>query len=659
MLKVLARRGKDAQRVISATEEFARPRANPSLNIMRFTMFQAKSTITPLHQRSRRFGLLLMLALVLSSLWVPQPLQGASVAAQTKTAIVGGAGATLVDTPGGQTVAKVPPGTPLVAVGRSADGQWLVVALPSDETRHGWVATTELVVFGITALPVTPVDLTGVTTSASIEVADSTVPEPGTPVTPTITPTATRITETATVSSTATARPATRITPTATPAPPAAITSTATPTATLLAEVIAKGLNVRSGPGVQYGVLTEAKAGDQFPVLGRTARNDWVQIALPTGEPGWISTGFTRLSGPVAELPIVTVAPPANAQPPSNTSATTSVAASIAIVTQPVVEAQSVTDLHGKLVFSTGDGGLFYLYDLASGALRPVTSGSDPALSPDGRQIAFTRGGGEGGLYLINSDGSGERRIFAERAALSSPKWSPDGQWIVFSQLESEYKCRLLGNNDTCVSVDELLSGLPTDLPQEQYEAIKGRILPNFPEDTRPNWTLARVNSNGDEYRDIAALDSALAADWNEAGIVYQSKAGIERTADTPDATTQSVIAAHYLHDPDWQPGGGRVVYQQRRGSRWEIFAVNPDGSANGVLTQPRTTLVDQLPSNVSPAWSPDGQHIVFLSNREANGEAGTWRLWVMNADGSNQRPLPINVPITYNFVQEQMVSWS
>ena len=70
------------------------------------------------------------------------------------------------------------------------------------------------------------------------------------------------------------------------------------------------------------------------------------------------------------------------------------------------------------------------------------------------------------------------------------------------------------------------------------------------------------------------------------------------------------------------------------------------------------TTLVDELPSNVAPAFSPDGQQIVYLSNRRDDNEAGPWRLWVMNADGSNQRPLPIDIEITYGFGGEQVVSW-
>src|SRR5690606_5150936 len=167
---------------------------------------------------------------------------------------------------------------------------------------------------------------------------------------------------------------------------------------------------------------------------------------------------------------------------------------------------------------------------------------------------------------------------------------------------------------------------------------------------------------NGNNYRDIASLTSARAADWNAAGIVYQSDAGLQITADTPAAENKLVIFDYlkpYFDDPDWQPNGGRIVYMGKEASHWEIFVVNPDGSGERALTRPATTIVDVIPSNVAPAWSPDGQHIVFLSNREANHEAGAWRVWIMDADGANQRALPVDLAINYTFGGEQSVSWS
>ena len=60
----------------------------------------------------------------------------------------------------------------------------------------------------------------------------------------------------------------------------------------------------------------------------------------------------------------------------------------------------------------------------------------------------------------------------------------------------------------------------------------------------------------------------------------------------------------------------------------------------------------------MAAAYSPDGKYIVFLSNRQPDNNAGDWHLWVMNADGSNQRQLPIDIAIDYTYGLDQAVSW-
>ncbi|MDX1521931.1 MAG: hypothetical protein R3264_09915 [Anaerolineae bacterium] len=94
---------------------------------------------------------------------------------------------------------------------------------------------------------------------------------------------------------------------------------------------------------------------------------------------------------------------------------------------------------------------------------------------------------------------------------------------------------------------------------------------------------------------------------------------------------------------------------------------MNADGSGRVRLTQTSyRTLAEQILNgetpksfnNAAPSWSPDGHEIVFLSDR-----TGSWEIWIMGADGSNQRPLIsaamlAGIPLQYNGVDEQMLSW-
>ena len=45
--------------------------------------------------------------------------------------------------------------------------------------------------------------------------------------------------------------------------------------------------------------------------------------------------------------------------------------------------------------------------------------------------------------------------------------------------------------------------------------------------------------------------------------------------------------------------------------------------------------LTESNARNESPTWSPDGRHVVFLSNRD-----GGWKVWIMSEDGRYQFPI-------------------
>jgi len=57
---------------------------------------------------------------------------------------------------------------------------------------------------------------------------------------------------------------------------------------------------------------------------------------------------------------------------------------------------------------------------------------SNPVWSPDGRRIAFES---HWQVYVMNADGSGQRRLTRNGARNFAPAWSPDGQRIAFERI--------------------------------------------------------------------------------------------------------------------------------------------------------------------------------------------------------------------------------
>jgi Tol biopolymer transport system component len=80
---------------------------------------------------------------------------------------------------------------------------------------------------------------------------------------------------------------------------------------------------------------------------------------------------------------------------------------------------------------------------------------------------------------------------------------------------------------------------------------------------------------------------------------------------------------------PQWSPDGQKIAFSSDRDGDGEIYVINQDGSN---LVQ----LTNNAGYDGHPRWSPDGSKIAFESDRNGGG----WDIFVMNADGSNPRPV-------------------
>src|SRR4029453_10336057 len=63
----------------------------------------------------------------------------------------------------------------------------------------------------------------------------------------------------------------------------------------------------------------------------------------------------------------------------------------------------------------------------------------EPSASPDGKLIAYEAEGGTDDIYLMNADGSGERRLLAGTATISwhAPSFSPDSRTLAVQRNDS------------------------------------------------------------------------------------------------------------------------------------------------------------------------------------------------------------------------------
>jgi dipeptidyl aminopeptidase/acylaminoacyl peptidase len=234
----------------------------------------------------------------------------------------------------------------------------------------------------------------------------------------------------------------------------------------------------------------------------------------------------------------------------------------------------------------------------------PPDNVSEPALSPDGKRIAFRSWGTYRGARCLATsrlDGS-EFQCITRFFEDANPDWSSDGRTIIFAtQRESDRRWRM-----RTVRPDE-----PSD-KDEQDESDKKETA--IGRDDRQSLYGEDPSWAPDDWRFVyRGCDPT----GNRCGLWVMTLDGKVIFPILEDASAS---------DPDWSPNGERIVFRASSGGWWNLWAINADGSGLARLTD--DPAVDAL-----PVWSPDGEWIAFLSDL-----GGNWGIYIMRADGSERR---------------------
>ena len=76
------------------------------------------------------------------------------------------------------------------------------------------------------------------------------------------------------------------------------------PTDQLVGLVTVPRLNVRSGPGLSYAIVSWVGRGQQVQIFGRTPDSQWLKVAVGPQIKGWVYAPYVSIVGPYSSLPV-------------------------------------------------------------------------------------------------------------------------------------------------------------------------------------------------------------------------------------------------------------------------------------------------------------------------------------------------------------------
>jgi Tol biopolymer transport system component len=196
---------------------------------------------------------------------------------------------------------------------------------------------------------------------------------------------------------------------------------------------------------------------------------------------------------------------------------------------------------------------------------------TDPAWSPDGTKIVWTRHQFRPELLIMDADGTNETPLVRG----SQPSWSPDGSRIAFQGADG----RIQVINPDGTGDLQLTTGTP-----------------GVEIDETPNWSPdgTRIAFGRRTFVTICSPPRCTTVDLSDVYVMSADGTGVQRL--TPAEGPES----HRLNCcPAWSPDGSRIAFSATFG---DLATIDPDG---GGLTTVIPVASSPSGFSVEPDWQP------------------------------------------------------
>ncbi len=269
---------------------------------------------------------------------------------------------------------------------------------------------------------------------------------------------------------------------------------------------------------------------------------------------------------------------------------------------------------------------------------------ADPRISPDGSRVVYVRrgfdimtDGSRTALWLVNADGSDHRALTDGNAPVSSPRWAPDGNRLLYVSSEggsSQIFVRWMDTGQVAELTNVTQSpGNLTWSPDGAWIAMTMLVperqptfaaMPTAPEGAKwnaPPIVVDRLRYRGDGRGYLPRGHTHI--------FVMPAEGGTPRQVTSDDFDHGGALS--------WAPDSRSIVFSANRGDPdfdvqdSNVFEVDV---ASGALTQ----LTDRFGPDSSPKVSPDGTRIAYTGYDDRYQGYQVTKLYVMNRDGSGSR---------------------